>query len=46
MDKRAALTGALTDMMRYAQALTRNPDTAEDLLYDCVGQVVARLHQF
>ena len=46
MDKRAALTGALTDMMRYAQALTRNPDTVEDLLYDCVGRALARVHQF
>ena len=46
MDKRAALTGAPTDMIRYAQVLTRNPDTAEDLLYDCVGRALARVHQF
>jgi DNA-directed RNA polymerase specialized sigma24 family protein len=31
MDKRAALTEALPHVMRYARALTRNADTAEDL---------------
>jgi len=46
MDKRAALTDALADVMRYARALTRNADTAEDLLHDCVARALGRLDQF
>ncbi|MAF47049.1 MAG: sigma-70 family RNA polymerase sigma factor [Rhodospirillales bacterium] len=46
MDKRAALTETLPHVMRYARALTRNADTAEDLLHDCVGRALSRLHLF
>ena len=46
MDKRAALTDALPDVMRFARALTRNADTAEDLLHDCVARALSRLHLF
>ncbi|NQV55154.1 MAG: sigma-70 family RNA polymerase sigma factor [Rhodospirillales bacterium] len=46
MDKRTALKDALPHVMRYARALTRDPDLAEDLLHDCVARALDKLHQF
>lgn len=46
MDKRENLIDQLPHLMRYARALTRDPDAAEDLVQECVSRALSRLHQF
>jgi len=46
MDKRSALVAELPHLMRYARALTRDGDAAEDLVQDCASRALSRLHLF
>jgi RNA polymerase sigma-70 factor (ECF subfamily) len=46
MDKRAALIDQLPHLMRYARALKRDTDAADDLVQDCVHRALSRLHLF
>ena len=46
MDKRSALVAELPHLMRYARALTRDTDAAEDLVQDCASRALSRLHLF
>lgn len=42
----AAIEAHIPALRRYARALTRNPDRAEDLVQDCVERALRRRHQF
>ena len=46
MDKRNALVAELPHLLRYARALTRDTDAAEDLVQDCASRALSRLHLF
>ena len=46
MDKRKDLMAQLPHLMRYARALTRDPDAADDLVQDCVDRALSKLHLF
>jgi len=46
MDKRKDLMDQLPHLMRYARALTRDPDAADDLVQDCVDRALSKLHLF
>ncbi len=46
MNKHEAIIVELPRLRRYAQALVRNADTADDLVQDCVERSLSRLHQF
>lgn len=46
MDKRKAITVELPHLMRYARALKRNPELADDLVQGTVERALAHLHQF
>jgi RNA polymerase sigma-70 factor (ECF subfamily) len=46
MDKRSALTAELPHLMRYARALKRNAEAADDLVQDCAQRALSRLHLF
>lgn len=46
MDKRKALLDALPHLMRYARALTRDTDAADDLVQECAGRALSKLHLF
>jgi RNA polymerase sigma-70 factor (ECF subfamily) len=42
----AAIEACIPALRRYARALTRNPDRAEDLVQDCVERALHRRDQF
>lgn len=42
----ADMEGQIPHLRRYARALTRDPDQAEDLLQDCLERGIARLDTF
>jgi len=42
----AAIEAQIPALRRYARALTRNPDRAEDLVQDCVERALQRRDQF
>lgn len=46
MNKREALIAELPRLRRYARALVRDVDAADDLVQDCVERSLSRLHQF
>ena len=46
MNKHEAIIVELPRLRRYAQALVRDADTADDLVQDCVERSLSRLHQF
>tara|TARA_B100000315_G_C14594823_1_gene598255 strand:- start:329 stop:841 length:513 start_codon:yes stop_codon:yes gene_type:complete len=46
MDKKQAITQELPHLMRYARALKRDATAADDLVQDCVGRALAKLHLF
>ena len=46
MNKREAIIAELPRLRRYARALVRDPDAADDLVQDCVERSLSRLHQF
>jgi RNA polymerase sigma-70 factor (ECF subfamily) len=46
VNKREAIIAELPRLRRYARALVRNPDAADDLVQDCVERSLSRLHQF
>ena len=46
MDKRTALVAELPHLTRYARALTRDADAAEELVQDCASRALSRLHLF
>ena len=46
MDKKKAITEELPHLMRYARALKRDTTAADDLVQDCVGRALAKLHLF
>lgn len=46
MDKRQSVIVELPHLMRYARALKRNPELADDLVQGTVERALAHLHQF
>ena len=46
MTKKQAITQELPHLMRYARALKRDATAADDLVQDCVGRALAKLHLF
>ncbi len=46
MNKHEAIIAELPRLRRYARALVRDADTADDLVQDCVERSLSRLHQF
>ncbi len=46
MNKREAIIDELPRLRRYARALVRDADAADDLVQDCVERSLSRLHQF
>ena len=46
MNKRQAIIAELPRLRRYARALVRDADAADDLVQDCVERALSRLHQF
>ena len=41
-----ALTGEIPALRRFARSLTRNADTADDLVQDCIERAMTRWHLF
>jgi RNA polymerase sigma-70 factor (ECF subfamily) len=45
-DQAAAVEEQIPALRRYARALVRNSDRADDLVQDCLERAVSRFHQF
>ena len=46
MTKLESIIAELPRLRRYARALVKNADAADDLVQDCVERSLSRLHQF
>ncbi len=46
MDRKKAIAREIPHLRRYARALFRDPDEADDLVQDCLERALARLHQW
>lgn len=46
MDRRRAVAKEIPHLRRYARALVRDADEADDLVQDCIERALVRLHQW